>query len=150
MIHHCDTPLNATQSGHVCHHLPCESNGIVWPHHHLCTITPFLFSCTKHGAVCAVWSHHAFCTHSLCGLFLVHSSPPSSSFTKHFFVLFQQCLQLPVLFIIKVWCIVCCHCCHLVHFALLLSILSWYCKHVFVGGHVFCSMNGRTEVCVCG
>ena len=67
MIHHCETLLDATQCGHVCHHLPCEPIDIVWPHHHLCTITPFLvLSHTIRCHVCAVWSHHAFCIHSFC------------------------------------------------------------------------------------
>ena len=52
MIHHCDTLLNATQCGHVCCHLPCEPNGMVRPHHHLCTITPFLV--LSHKAWCCV------------------------------------------------------------------------------------------------
>ena len=35
----------------------------------------FLFSHTKHGAVCCVvWSHHAFCIHSLCGMVNHHHS----------------------------------------------------------------------------
>ena len=74
MIHHCDTLLNATQCGHVCHHLSCEPKGMVWPHHHLCTITPFLVHTHKAWCCeCVVWSHNVFCIHSLCGVVNHHT-----------------------------------------------------------------------------
>ena len=74
MIHHCDTLLNATQCGHVCHHLQCE------PKWHGVTTSPFVrhhtFSCslTQSMVLCAVWSRHAFCIHSPCGMVNHHHS----------------------------------------------------------------------------
>ena len=50
MIHHCDTLLNATQCGHVCHHLPCE------PKWHCVTTSPLV----HHHAIHAL-SHKAWC-----------------------------------------------------------------------------------------
>ena len=69
MIHHCEALLNATQCGHVCHLIPV--NQLAWCDHiTICSSSSrfFLFSHTNHGAVCAVWSRHAFCIHSLCGM----------------------------------------------------------------------------------
>ena len=48
---HCSMPHNVVMC--VITFL-CEPIGIVRPHHHLCTITLFLLSYTKHGAVCCV------------------------------------------------------------------------------------------------
>ena len=68
MIHHCDTLLNATQCGHACHLIPVNQLALC---DHITICAPsrlFVFYDRKHGAVCAVWSHHAFCIHSLCGM----------------------------------------------------------------------------------
>ena len=74
-IHLCvdDTPLWYTSQ---CHTMwSCVSSPPMWTKWHDVTTSPlvhyhpfFLLSSTKHGAVWCVWSHHAFCIHSLCDM----------------------------------------------------------------------------------